>query len=238
MTEEEKNTVRSLREQGYGYKTISNITGIHRETIKSHLKRHPCEIGSAPPRPSQCQIKMKTETKKVEAPQGAEIVPCKQCGEPFIPKRKGTLFCCDECRHKWWGKNKYKEGTPHTFKCLNCGKEFQANVVKDRKYCSHDCYIEARFGKKPAREKDNRPQPVRDEVTPSIENSRQELDFRLSKWILKNVEQLLTPDEVEIIWAELLSYYSPPTASIENVSGSTSNPLGHYQRPEGGDFVG
>lgn len=238
MTEEEKNTVRRLREQGYGYKTISNITGIHRETIKSHLKRHPCEVGSAPPRPAQCQIK-KTETKKTEAPPSAETVPCKQCGEPFIPKRKGTLFCCDECRQKWWGKNKYKEGgTPHTFKCLNCGKEFQAYVVKDRKYCSHDCYIEARFGKKPANEEDRGPQPVRDEVAPSIENSQQELDFRLSKWILKNVEQLLTPDEVEKVWRELLSHYEPPTASVENVSGSTNNPLGHYQRPKGGGFVG
>ena len=61
MTEEEKNTVRRLREQGYGYKTISNITGIHRETIKSHLKRHPCEVGSAPPEPSHSKI-MKTKT--------------------------------------------------------------------------------------------------------------------------------------------------------------------------------
>ena len=228
MTEEEKNTVRSLREQGYGYKTISNITGIHRETIKSHLKRHPCVLNPSP----QCKVK------KTEAPQGEGGVACKQCGELFIPKRKGTLFCCDECRHKWWGKNKYKEGIPHTFKCLNCGKEFQAYVVKDRKYCSHDCYIEARFGKKPAKEENTKPQPVREVAAPSIENSQQELDFRLSKWILKNVEQLLTPDEVEKVWKELLSHYEPPTASVENVSGSTNNPLGHYQRPKGGGFVG
>ena len=40
MTAGEKDTVRQLREQGYGYKTISNIMGIHCETIKSHLKRH------------------------------------------------------------------------------------------------------------------------------------------------------------------------------------------------------
>ena len=111
-------------------------------------------------------------------------------------------------------------------------------MVKDRKYCSHDCYIEARFGKRSAKEESIRPQPVRDEVAPSIENSRQELDYRLSKWILKNVEQLLKPDEIEKIWTELLLHYSPPTASIENVSGSTSNPRGHYQRPKGGDFVG
>ena len=112
MTEEEKNTVRRLREQGYGYKTISNITGIHRETIKSHLKRHPCEVGSTPPRPSQCQIKKKIGTKKPETPQGEALIACKQCGEPVMPQRKGTLFCCDECRHKWWGKISTRKAEP------------------------------------------------------------------------------------------------------------------------------
>ncbi|MDO5702761.1 MAG: hypothetical protein Q4G47_05350 [Lachnospiraceae bacterium] len=63
------------------------------------------------------------------------------------------------------------------------------------------------------------------------DSGSRELDYRLSKWILKNVEQLLKPDEVEKIWQELLSLYNPPTASIENVSGSTDNPLGKYQPP-------
>ena len=67
------------------------------------------------------------------------------------------------------------------------------------------------------------------------EPGSRELDYRLSKWILKNVEQLLESDEVKNVWLELLSYFSPPTASIENVSGSANNPLGHYQRPKGGD---
>ena len=55
-----------------------------------------------------------------------------------------------------------------------------------------------------------------------------ELDYRLSKWILENIEQLLEPDEIEAIWTELLSFYSPPTASVENVCGSLSDPLGGY----------
>ena len=42
---------------------------------------------------------------------------------------------------------------------------------------------------------------------------QRELDYRLSKWILKNLEQLLEPDEIEEIWTELLSFYAPPTAS-------------------------
>ena len=63
-------------------------------------------------------------------------------------------------------------------------------------------------------------------------SSRCELDYRLSKWILKNIEQLLTPDEIEAIWTELLSFYSPPTASVENVCGTLEDPLGGYNAPE------
>ena len=59
-----------------------------------------------------------------------------------------------------------------------------------------------------------------------------EVDYRLSKWILTNIEQLLEPDEVKAIWTELLSFYSPPTACVENVCGTlTGDPLGGYVPP-------
>ena len=58
-----------------------------------------------------------------------------------------------------------------------------------------------------------------------------EVDYRLSKWIITNIEQLLEPDEIEEIWRELLSFYSPPTASLENVCGAMcGDGLGKYQR--------
>ena len=56
-----------------------------------------------------------------------------------------------------------------------------------------------------------------------MKNKAVELDFRLSKWMLKNMEQLLTPDEIETIWTELLSFYEPITASVENVCGTLSD---------------
>ena len=58
---------------------------------------------------------------------------------------------------------------------------------------------------------------------------RREADYRLSKWMLKNTEQLLTPDEIETIWTELLSFYEPVTASVENVCGTLDDPLGGYE---------
>ena len=58
---------------------------------------------------------------------------------------------------------------------------------------------------------------------------KREVDYRLSKWILTNIEQLLSPDEIETIWTELLSFYSPWSASVENVCGTlTEDPLGGY----------
>jgi len=32
-----------------------------------------------------------------------------------------------------------------TMTCARCGKEFTSYGNKNRKYCSHDCYIKARF---------------------------------------------------------------------------------------------
>lgn len=58
---------------------------------------------------------------------------------------------------------------------------------------------------------------------------RREADYRLSKWMLKNMEQFLTPDEIETIWTELLSFYKPVTASVENVCGTLDDPLGGYE---------
>ena len=61
---------------------------------------------------------------------------------------------------------------------------------------------------------------------------KREVDYRLSKWIITNIEQLLEPDEIEEIWRELLSFYSPPTASVENVCGTmTGGGLGKCVAP-------
>jgi hypothetical protein len=61
---------------------------------------------------------------------------------------------------------------------------------------------------------------------------KQEVDYRLSKWIITNIEQLLEPEEIEEIWRELLSIYAPTTASVENVCGTMcGDGLGKYVVP-------
>ena len=58
-------------------------------------------------------------------------------------------FCSDKCRREWWKahpeKLHRKDTAIYTMTCARCGKEFTSYGNKNRKYCSHDCYIKARF---------------------------------------------------------------------------------------------
>ena len=76
---------------------------------------------------------------------------CLACGKEIIqlPKTKPKKFCCDKCRITYW-HIKRKNDTEHhledSYICKHCGKKFFAYCAKDRKYCSHECYISDRYG--------------------------------------------------------------------------------------------
>lgn len=55
-----------------------------------------------------------------------------------------------------------------------------------------------------------------------LKNAHREVDYRLCKWIFRNLEkeQLLTSEEIREIWQELLKIYDPPTKSLETVTGT------------------
>ena len=55
-------------------------------------------------------------------------------------------------------------------------------------------------------------------------HTQQEVNYRLSKWLIWNasIEQLLTPNEVENVFRELLSFYDPPTRCVERVQSMFS----------------
>lgn len=50
---------------------------------------------------------------------------------------------------------------------------------------------------------------------------RNEVDYRISKWIVLNMQEagFLTKDEVKAIWQQLLDQYDPPFRSTETVTG-------------------
>lgn len=125
MRENQKQQIISLRREGAGYGQIATAIGISINTVKSFCRRH--------------SLTAKTP----------ESV-CEQCGKPVTqnPGRKRKRFCSDSCRNKWWNSHLelVQRKAVYTFTCPNCNQEFNAYGNSHRKFCSHACYIDYRFG--------------------------------------------------------------------------------------------
>lgn len=125
MTDEQKKKLIALRRDGVGYGQIAVAVNISINTVKSFCRRHGLV------------------TKAVAS-------VCEQCGRPIEqnPGRKRKRFCSDSCRNKGWNTHLelVKRKAVYTFTCPNCGKEFSVYGNSHRKFCSHACYIEYRFG--------------------------------------------------------------------------------------------
>lgn len=84
------------------------------------------------------------------APIDGEVHYCLCCGKEVVQPggRKEKKFYSDKCRNKWWNSNlnKVNRKAIYEFICPHCKKPFSAYGNKNRKYCSHACYIEDRFG--------------------------------------------------------------------------------------------
>ena len=134
MDDKQKEQIIKLRAKGKGYKTISNMLGINVNTVKSFCKRKNINAETA----SKLLERIPTET-----------TFCENCGREIkqMPKQKKKRFCCDECRIQWWNSHldQVKRKAYYTFRCVHCGKVFQVYGDSRRRYCSHDCYIAARF---------------------------------------------------------------------------------------------
>ncbi len=122
MTGQEKAMILQLRTQGNSISKIANQLSLSVNTVKSFCSRN------------------------------KDLYLCMYCGnsiqQPEKVRRK--KFCCYKCRMLWW-KEHYSEinrKAIYTFKCENCGIEFQAYGNNHRKYCSRNCYVNARFGGK------------------------------------------------------------------------------------------
>ena len=128
MTKGEKLLIAQYRAQGMGYTAIAGTLGLPKNTVKSFCRRNGLGKDSA-------QSTM------------AENI-CRQCGEVIRQneQHKKRRFCSSTCRLTWWhahrdcGRNAIKRV------CLACQKEFVTN--RRQKYCSHACYIRARFGRR------------------------------------------------------------------------------------------
>ena len=135
MTDAQKVAIAEYRREGYGYKKISQLTGVCESSVKTYCRRNGLAGTAA----------------EIQAPaHGITEKPCLCCGKPVVqyPGRKEKKFCSDACRNKWWNTHLHlvNRKAMYEFVCPVCGKPFTAYGNRNRKYCSHECYIEDRFG--------------------------------------------------------------------------------------------
>ena len=132
MTDHQKNKTIEMRTAGCGYSEIAKALSVSRDTIKTFCRRNNVSV---------CSVGNSTE----EEIEGI----CPECKKPIIqiPGRKPRRFCSPECRQKWWNAHPERVGRKAIYKyvCPSCGSSFTAYGNIHRKYCSHDCYVKARF---------------------------------------------------------------------------------------------
>lgn len=134
MTEEQKRKVSDLRRAGMGYTETARLAGVSRDAVRSFCRRNGLAGEAAKDRPAE-----------VQAQEGC----CRECGKPLQQKEgvKRRVFCSRECREKWWHSHpgEVRQRAVYSFTCAGCGGQFTAYGNSGRKYCSHGCYIRARF---------------------------------------------------------------------------------------------
>lgn len=128
MTDAQKEKIRFWRMEGLGYGTIAARLGLSENTVKSFCRRNNLTGVAAKETPTTCRYC------------GADL--------SLSPGRKGRKFCCAACRRAWWKAHPelVNREAFYLMTCAHCGKEFKSYGNKKRKYCSHACYIAARFG--------------------------------------------------------------------------------------------
>ncbi len=128
LTREEKIKTNDMRKSGLTYTEIAHKLNISRNTVSSYCRRN--NLGA----------NRLISTKN-----------CKNCGKAIktVKGKKTKKFCCDKCRVNWWNnhQNEVLKKAIYNFNCINCNKEFTAYGNKNRKYCSHRCYISSRYNK-------------------------------------------------------------------------------------------
>lgn len=129
LTEIQKTEIKRLRNDGWGYMHIAEMTAVPVGTVRTFCRRNGLTG---------------------RADNNSNIRGCLQCGNPVTqnPGRKEKKFCSDVCRTKWWNTHhrQINKKAIYEFTCLRCRKVFTAYGNNHRRYCSHDCYIADRFG--------------------------------------------------------------------------------------------
>lgn len=141
MTDFQAKQIRELRMRGVGYRSIASVVGLSRDIVRNYCKTHDLD-GLA----TDVKINIKEKMEKGEA--------CLSCGRDLKQPDTGRKrkFCSDTCRREWWLQHsdniERKETAYYELTCAYCGDDFKVYGNKNRKYCSHNCYVHDRFWRK------------------------------------------------------------------------------------------
>lgn len=141
MTDFQTKQIRELRMKGVGYRAIASVVGLSRDIVRNYCKSHGLDGYAA-----ELTVNIKEQMQQGKA--------CLCCGKDI--KQPGTgrkrKFCSEKCRRGWWAAHpevvRKKETAFYEKTCVYCGKPFTVYGNKNRKYCSHDCYVHDRFWRK------------------------------------------------------------------------------------------
>ena len=128
MTNAERDYIIRYRQSGKSCAEIARVLGLSANTVKSFCQRN--RIAPS----TQAELSALSET------------VCLCCGEKIeiLPHRKTKRFCSDACRLHWWHTHRDMEKNAIDRRCFFCGRVFRSS--REQKYCSHACYVKARFG--------------------------------------------------------------------------------------------
>lgn len=148
MTSEEKQKIIDMKASGKSANAISKELSISLNTVKSFLRRNKHKMIVETIEKPVDNIIVLSEERKSELP--ISNGKCLNCGKDIIQndKIKKRKFCSDDCKKEWWKHHTdcLNKKAIYEIKCEGCNKTFKAYGNKNRKYCSHDCYIASRFG--------------------------------------------------------------------------------------------
>lgn len=130
MTEEQKNRIIRYRGSGLGYGAIAKEIGEKKDAVVAFCRRNGL-------------------TGNMAGQPDAAADRCRECGAVLVQEEgmKTRVFCSKECRKKWWKEHPemLDKKAVYSYVCAGCGQPFTAYGNSKRKYCSHACYIKARF---------------------------------------------------------------------------------------------
>lgn len=120
MTDQQKEKIIQMREEGNGYGAIAKEVGLSKSTIGNF-----CKALENPPS------------------------YCLECGKKLvhIEGHRRKKYCSDKCRHSYNRKHGNNNvNVSYETECEYCHKKFKTYKSLKKKYCSWDCYLKGRYG--------------------------------------------------------------------------------------------